>query len=324
MNVTEACSLLGIQVGASADEVKSAFKKMATKYHPDKNKEEGAEDYFKQINSAYQFLEKNGTNPPIFNDVASPFYNSGDHLAEELRRQMDEMFSQHNFINLSGPPIVVRKEIPFEISVLGGQIKVSYTRTVKCLACKDGKTKVKCPKCNGAGHRKYGTGSVAPADSRDLPCNGCMGSGFSEGGICTFCNGTHKKKASEEISVNIPPGVVEGARITLKSFGNYRAKDIYDNLVVVIGVQPSENGLTLSGADVISTVELSLLEALKGTKKDLCTIKGNKVLEFKPKIKHGDRIRVSGFGVPPNGAHIFVVSVNYPEDVSEVIKVLEK
>ncbi len=329
MNVHEACSLLGVQVGASVDDVKSAFKKMAAKYHPDRNKDEGAEDHFKQINSAYQFLEKNGTNPPIFNDVASPFYSSGDHLAEELRRQMSEVFFHQNFVNISGPPIIVRKEIPFETSVLGGQTEIVYTRTVKCSGCLDGKTKIKCPKCNGLGRRKYGIGpvtpdgSASPEDNRELPCNGCKGTGFATGAICGFCNGTSKKKTSESIWVTIPPGITEGARITLKGLGNYRAKDIYDNLIISIGVLPSDKGLTLSGADVISTVELSLLEALKGTKKELYTVKGNKVLEFKPKIRNGDRVRVSGFGVGQNGAHVFVVSVNYPEDVSEIINVLE-
>jgi DnaJ-class molecular chaperone len=151
-----------------------------------------------------------------------------------------------------------------------------------------------------------------------------MGTGVAGAGPCNICRGTSKKKHIETIPVTIKPGTVNGSRIQMKGLGNYLIRDMYGDLIIIINVKENADGLTLSGEDVISVVELSLLEALKGTKKSLRTIKGEKVLEFKPKIRNGDRIRVSGFGVPPNGAHIFVVNVTYPEDVSELIETLEK
>lgn len=323
MNVHEACNILGIPIGASESDVKAAFKKKAIEYHPDKNHSPGAEDKFKEINSAVQFLEKHGTVSPAFNDVKSPFYSVENDLAEELRRKMDEFFKPINHVNI-GMPLVVGIEIPFEEAISGAAKEIKYTRIVKCDVCKDGRSKGVCLKCNGTGKRKYGSGSVQAVDDRELPCNVCVGSGVAKMGICNTCQGTSKKKRSEKFTITIKPGTMNGTRIQIQGFGNYFIRDMYGDLIVEINVQANADGLTLSGEDVISVVELSLLEAFKGTKKSLRTIKGEKVLEFKPKIKNGDRVRVAGFGVPPNGAHVFIVNVNYPEDVSEIIEVLEK
>ena len=323
MNTHEACALLGVPIGASEFDVKTAFKKKAIEYHPDRNKSPDAEEKFKKINEAFQLLEKFGTNPPAFNDLKSPFYSTADHLAEELRRQMDEVFYRQ-VSNIPGPPIAIEVEIPFEMSIVGGRKDVSYSRLVKCFDCNNVNIKTVCIKCNGTGKRKYGSGVIQAADNRELPCNACKGTGHITSGVCQSCKGTLKKRVTETLSIYIPPGTESGTTLTFNGRGNYRTKEFYDGVAVMINVQPNENGLILDGNDVISTVELSLLEALQGTKKNLRTIKGDKILEFKPKIKNGDRIRVLGFGVPPNGSHIFIVSISYPEDVSELIEVLEK
>jgi molecular chaperone DnaJ len=216
-------------------------------------------------------------------------------------------------------PLVINIEIPFEIAISGGFQEVQYTRSIKCESCKNGKNKTSCLKCNGSGKRKYGV----QASDRELPCTHCTGTGFVLSGICNVCNGKSVKNTLAKINIKINPGTINGTKITLNGNGNNIIDNLYGDLVVVINVKASSEGLTLSGSDVISVVELTLLEALKGTKKSLRTIKGDKVLEFKPKIKNGDKIRVSGFGVPPNGAHIFTVSVVYPEDVSNLISVLD-
>jgi len=326
MNTHEACSLLGVQIGASDADVKAAFKRKAIEYHPDRNKAANAEDKFKEINAAFQFLEKYGTSQPSFNDIKSPFYSPADDFAEEIKRQMDDLFNKR--VTNQPSLIEINVEIPFELAVSGGKQDIKYVRLVKCQVCKNGKIKVTCQKCNGTGKRRYGAGSVVkPVNDRDingtnreLPCNGCVGSGMAQGGVCKICKGTSSVMFSETIQISIRPGSNTGTRQILRGMGNYRVievfdglikntKEIIDDLVVIITVKPSINGLTLVGDDVISTVELNLLEALQGTKKKLHTVRGEKILEFKPKIKNGDKIRVSGFGVSPNGAHIFIISV---------------
>lgn len=322
MNTYEACDLLEVPMGASNLEVKTAFKKKAIEYHPDRNKDPGAEETFKKINEAYQFLEKHGTNAPAYNDVKSPFYDPSSDFAEEIKRRMDEMFPKVK-VETINQPIVVNLYIPFNDAVLGCYKDVTYIRTVPCPTCKGGQVKVPCTKCNGSGKRKYGTGAVQASDSRELPCNACVGTGSISGARCPDCRGLSTKKIQETVPIRVPAGIQTGTRLKLSGEGNYNSKGSYDDLSVIANVLPSDKGLTLSGDDVISTVEISLLEALKGTRKSLSTVKGDKVLEFKPKLKNGDRIRVSGFGVPAKGSHIFIINVIYPDDVSELIRVLE-
>jgi molecular chaperone DnaJ len=323
MNIQEACCLLDIPTGAA--DVKAAFKKKAIQYHPDINKNSDADIKFKEINSAYQFLEKNGTNPPAFNDIKSPFYSTSEDLAEELRRRMDAVFTK----SVGRVPVTLVIDIPFEIAISGGVQEFKYSRIIKCDSCIQGKSKsgTKCQKCNGVGRRKYGTGAVQALNDRELLCNKCMGTGVISD-VCNNCQGTSKKKHLETVPITIRPGTMQGSKLKFKGLGNYVTgnlnQDFYDDLILSINVKDNVDGLIISGEDVISTVELSLLEALKGTKKSLRTIKGDKVLEFKPKIKNGDRVRVAGFGVPPNGAHVFVININYPENVTSLIETLEK
>lgn len=324
MNIQEACNVLGIRSGDSKEDAKKAFRKKAAEYHPDKNNNsKEAEEKFKEINSAYQLIDKHGTTAPPFT-VSSDLYDHSDHLAEELRRRMNNFFPGSNFgfgnpNQIRSEPIIVPVEVPFEMAVLGGKKDITYERTVKCESCTGGKVstnKKMCQKCGGHGHRKYGS------DDKELPCTTCNATGYiSNSEQCEFCKGSGTQNRVDTLRVTIPPGAQSGLRLILKGKGNYRSS-IYDNVIVVLSVLP-DHDMKLSGADVISVIELSLLEALQGTKKKLRTVKGEKTLAFKPKTKHRDTVRVAGFGVPPYGAHIVVVNVSYPEDVSDIIDILE-
>jgi molecular chaperone DnaJ len=327
MNTNQACELLGVPIGAAMDDVKKAFKKKAAEYHPDRNKAEDAEAKFKEVNEAYQLLEKHGTSPQDFGDVSSGMYSHGDHLADELRRRMSEIFGANGFSPFGSPrqvrgePIIIPVDVPFEMAVLGGKKDVTFERNIKCETCTGGKVaggnKQMCQKCGGHGKRKYGQ------DDKELPCTSCNATGYtSNESQCSDCSGTGIRKIVDTLRVNIPPGVESGLRLILKGKGHFRLGG-YDNVVVVIRVLP-DHDMQLSGVDVISVVELSLLEALQGTKKKLRTVKGDKTLVFKPKSRHRDTVRVSGFGVPPYGAHTFVINVTYPDNVDDLIEVLEK
>lgn len=332
MNIQEACQLLDVPIGSSTEDVKKAFKKKAMEYHPDRNKSEGAEAKFKKINEAYQLLEKHGTNPPDPRNVASEFYTHDAHFAEELRRHMHFAFNQQNgfqFFNnfhgnptrINSEPIVIHTEVPFEMSILGGKKEITFERTVVC-KCPTSDIKNTCPKCDGRGYRTYGQ------DDKELPCNTCKTSGFIND-VCPVCEGSGVKKIVDTLKVTIPPGVESGMRLVLNGRGNYiklpphiEQREMYGNVIVILHIL-ADHDMQRSGDDVIGVVELSLLEALKGTKKKIRTVKGEKTLSFKPKMKNKDTIRVSGFGVPPEGAHVVVVNVSYPDDVSGIIETLE-
>lgn len=320
MNIQDACNLLGIEPGASKEEAKKAFRKKAAEYHPDKNQSKDAEDRFKEINAAYQLIGKHGTTPQPFN-VSSEFYNHSEDFAEELRRRMNFHVNFGRPQYIKSEPIIISSEIPFDISVLGGIKEIIYERIVKCENCTDGKVssnKVICSKCGGRGHRKYGS------DDRELPCTTCSATGYIiSNSVCDKCQGSGTLKSVETLKVTIPPGVESGVRLILKGKGNYNPSfNIYDNVIVVISVIP-DHDMQLSGGDVISVIEINLLEALQGTKRKVRTVKGEKTLVIKPKTRHRDTIRVAGFGVPPMGGHTIVINVSYPDNVDNIIEVLK-
>lgn len=288
MNVQEACNLLGISIGASEEDVKKAFKKKAIEFHPDRNKEPGAEEKFKKVNEANQFLEKNGTieRPNHFN-------NANFSVEDILRQQMNSVFNMQAQRRKPNH-IFITVDIPFSTSVLGGHQDISYERTVKC------------NNCDGAGKVPQ---MVIGAEEPDTQCTNCKGSGTT--------------KLREHYAVAISPGFVNGTQMVIRGKGHWFKGAVYDDVVVRVKVVQDPE-MRLEGVNVISNVELTLLEALVGCKKEVRTIKGNKTLTLKPKTRNGDEIKVKGFGVPNHGSHIINVIVNYPDDVTKLVECLKE
>ena len=131
---------------------------------------------------------------------------------------------------------------------------------------------------------------------------------------CKACFGSGTIDEKERLTVSIPPGVLSGQKVRIRNKGEIALID-----VSVI----SDLEMMRSGNDVISIIKLSLLESLKGGKKQVRTVKGMKSLKIKPGVKNKETIRVSGYGVPPIGSHNFIVDISYPEDTSRLIEFLE-
>lgn len=134
-----------------------------------------------------------------------------------------------------------------------------------------------------------------------------------------------KTTIKENSKITFPPNSQNPIIIRGKGNGSeiYSFKDYVGHVLVSIQAKPDPD-MKLDNGDVISNIELTFLEALKGTKKQVRTVKGEKTLTFQPKTRNKDIVRVSGFGSPPNGAHIFIVDVKYPDNVSKIIELLEK
>lgn len=141
------------------------------------------------------------------------------------------------------------------------------------------------------------------------PCPDCKGK------RCDSCSQSGVKIENISETHQIPPGVDNYSVISFRvPFG-------IANCRVAVLPHPF---MTRNGPDVVSSVDISLLEALKGINKKVMTVKGEKSLKIKPGIKNKELVKVAGFGVPPYGNHVFVVNVNYPEDYSGLVAVLEK
>lgn len=317
MDVKTACEILCINVGASDDELEKAFKKMAVKYHPDKNKgnEKYAEDNFKKMNTAYQFLKQNGTQVRNYgfydqsnlNDIFADFFkntNNYGNFGSTFRRVQQDI------------PIKGTIELSFEESIIGCQKQVIFNR--KCI----------CNICNGTGKgdavhgicKKCNNKKTINVNGKDLPCTSCGGTGSLM--VCSNCSGTGVFVENKELSINIPAGVEDGIKIKLAQEGDYINKRHLDAIFSISVLNDEE--LFREENDVISYIDISLLEALKGCTKNVRTCYGYKNLKIKDNIKNSESVRVKGFGVGNKGFHIFKVNVKYPDDKESLIKFLEK
>lgn len=327
MTLNEAYSELGLQPGASPDEVKIAFRKMAAQWHPDKNKDPGAEDKFKRINLAKQTID----NPP---QDPQPFYESTNGF-RGIRVEFNTGGRQAAIKNYPAPIIDIN--LSFKESMVGTKKKVSYDRYVKCDMC-DGATTVKgngiCKTCNGQGGTMQQRGHIHVM----AVCNDCQGSGKEELS-CDKCNkeGVLKTNVTTEIELPIP--VEDGQIIKAANAGNFRGKiaasrgffskiqamDAYGDVILRIHVEKDPDmRLDETGENIESDVKISLLDALRGTTVKVNTIKGEMTLKVHPGTKNGLKMRMNGFGPGYIGSHIVNVNVDYPMDTERLVKLLEQ
>lgn len=327
-NSNEACKVLGVNPGASADEVKSAFRKLSKQLHPDVNKADDAEQKFKEINEAYQFIQKHGSNYTATKDNFS-WNTDWINIQDEFIKSVFVNFGQYNTINFKQTTInnnVIHGNIDltFNESILGVKKDVTYSRKVVCEKC-EGKcyistsTNEVCDNCNGAKEKDY--------HGRKQVCIACAGTGSMNKKIqCETClaKGTIRKDSS--VTLDIPPGTRGGQIYSVEYAGDYNISNInkWGPARFRINVAQHESIKRIDDNNLISEINLTLLEALKGVTKKVETVYGEKSLVIPPKRRHLDNVVAKGLGVKNLGDHYFILKVDYPDDVQPLIDMLEK
>lgn len=344
MNIEEACAVLGVNVNTPKDEVKKTFRKLAAKFHPD-NKDSGSEAQFKKINEANQVVESyhNGTYAPRGgghpngggggNWSSSFNVNFGGDGGFGFPFNIEEFFGggfgghrggqPGGNVNRSVGDIKVEVELSFAESVLGCKKDIAYDRNVKCGTCGGmGKQQKKavCKTCAGSGTVIARQGNVVVQRT----CHSCNGSRL-EWSPCGGCNSTGGVKGNVKNSVKIPAGVANGNVLRIEAGGHFAGvqpgMELYTNLFVQLKVQ-GDPELKLSGKNVVSTLNISLLEALQGTKKEVKTVQGQREIVVPPLSKNRDEVTIRGLGVPGSGNHNVVLEVSYPQNVEDLVRIL--
>jgi len=318
---------LGVDKKATAEEIKKAYRKLARKYHPDRNPDDKeAEARFKEISQAHDVLgdpEKRkqydtgagpfatGAGPgggfggfgnfdfdgSSMGDILSNLFGGGAGGPGSTRTQRQRQRAQR------GADLEAQVSISFDQAVAGAQVPLQVPMRAVCETChgtgaKPGTTPTVCPRCEGRGIETQGQGMF----SISQPCSLCGGSGTVIEDPCPTCHGTGAVRTIKRLRVNIPAGVRDGGRIRLPGKGEPGPNggppgDLY----LVVHVSPSPV-FTRKGDNFEVEVPLSIPEALRGAEVQVPTLDGTKTLRVGPGTKHGTVQRLRGEGPPKPGS----------------------
>ena len=340
-NGTDYYKVLGVERKASQDDIKKAYRKLARKYHPDTNKEAGAEDRFKQISEAYDTLsdpekrKKYDRSGSILGG-ANPFGSGAG--AAAARRPATSAASRTSSPASSTRPagaaartrpaaergrdLETTVSLSFDQAVEGAQVPVSVATHAACPTCRGtgaqpGTSPIVCPVCQGRGVESEGQGLF----SITRPCHNCGGSGTVIEHPCTTCQGQGRIRDLKKYKVNIPAGVKEGSRIRLAGKGEAGLRGgPPGDLFVVTRVDESPI-FRRKGENFEVEVPITVAEAIRGADVEVPTLHGTKKLRVPGGTKHGTVQRLRGEGPPALGArgrgdihYRFVIDV--PKDLS--------
>lgn len=309
MNLKEAYSILELSQTATPEEAKKKYRELTKKYHPDVNKENGAEDKFKKINEAYQVVSSGKSTD-----------RQDMHWQQPQSRQWSP-FGQRQVMRQASN-IEVSTTISFKDSVFGTKVEIKYQRGTKCQECDGSGEHVLnngCQKCGGRGQITGRRGNMIFSQT----CDKCYGRMQSE--PCKTCNSEGVLEGEASVGVTIPGGIQDSQMLRLQGMGNFAGSfgplEQYTDVYLRVKVTP-EKGLTLQGSDVVSSLEVPLIDALRGCTKTVKTVLGDKEITIKPQSRNRDEVVIPHLGVNRIGNHKVILDVTYPKDVGKLIDVL--
>jgi molecular chaperone DnaJ len=322
--------ILGLKKGATEAEIKSAFRKLAVKYHPDKNKgDKKAEDKFKEINEAYGILsdpDKKKKYDMFGHAGVDPNYNAGGAGGgfggfggygggaygaggfEDIFDIFGGMFgggtSQRRSRTgpLKGKDLQKTISITFEEAAFGTKKQLKINKVVECTECnatgaKKGTSPKSCPSCNGTGEVKNVQRTPFGQFASVGPCPDCRGTGKVVEDPCEVCNGAGRVKKSVTITVEIPAGVDNDSVISIREQGEpgYNGGPA-GNLYVVVNIKPHEM-FKRSGLDLWLEIPITFDQAALGGDLVVPTLKEKVSYKIPAGTQHGTTFRLKGKGI---------------------------
>ena len=317
--------ILGISKTADTAEIKKAYRKLAVKYHPDKNPgDKGAEEKFKELSQAYEVLsdpQKRSTYDQFGHDAFTRsargsagggmggFHDPFDIFSQVFGGSGGSIFEEFfgGGFNRSGSKSSARDgadlrydmEVDFEDAVYGGDKKISFTRLQSCSlcggnGCKPGTGKVTCSRCGGNGYISTNHAFLSMRQA----CPMCQSTGKIIEKPCSKCGGEGRVRAQKTIQIHIPPGVDTGSRLRVagegeSGIGGGQVGDLY----VVIHVRNHEV-FRRDGLDIMCEIPISFSTATLGGIIEVPTISGKAKLKIPEGTQNGTVLRIRGKGIP--------------------------
>lgn len=352
MNKKDYYEVLGVSKTATDEEIKRAFRKLAKQYHPDINKEPGAEEKFKEIGEAYavlsdankrrqydQFGHAAFENGGSGGGAGFQGFNMGDIDLEDI---LGDLFgggfrgfsgfggsSRTSSRPSKGEDIRVVLNLTFEEAAFGCEKDVKLNITSECSRCKGkgGFNEKTCRTCGGAGKVLEQSQTIFGYMQTQKTCPDCKGRGKTYETICDECHGKGVVEKVKTLTVTIPEGVDEGYQLRLSGKGNAGLNG-GPNGDVFLEFKIKEHPLfERDGADIYLEVPVTITDATLGCKKEIPTLYGNIILEIKAGTQNYTKLKIKGKGIKlPNsiskGNMYAVVNIIIPTKLDRKQKAL--
>lgn len=321
--------VLGLQKNTSPDEIKSQYRKLALKFHPDRNKSPDAAEHFKEISEAYAVLS---------DPEKKKIYDTYGHAGVDGRYSTEDIFkgSKVNFEDIfgsgfesifeslfgrggfrfggfdfgggfgrhRGSDFVYDTTITLEDALKGKREKIELPRLVECDSCQGtgctpGTSKRTCTVCNGHGQVRTTRSSGFSTFVTVQPCNTCKGQGAIIERPCSKCKGSGKQNTKKNFEFDIPPGIEDG-EYRIQGEGESVQDGINGDLIVRIKIKPHEK-FKRDGADLFYDANISMIDAALGKHLIVPTLEGTEKINVEAGSQPNTIIKLKGKGLPHQG-----------------------
>ena len=351
--------VLGVTKSASAEEIKKAYRKLAIKYHPDKNPgDKAAEDNFKEAAEAYEVLS-NAEKKQRYDHyghagvggASGGGYGGGGMNMEDIFSQFGDIFgggggspfdsffggqqSRGGRRVAKGTNLRIKVKLTLEEIANGTEKKIKVNKQISCKTCdgtgaKDRSSVSTCNTCGGSGAVRRVTNTILGQMQTTATCPTCNGSGQQITAKCNSCHGDGVVRGEETIAINIPAGVSDGMQLSMSGKGNAAPNGgIPGDLIILIEEIPHET-LKREGNNVVYDLHVSIIDAALGYSVEVPTIDGKAKIKIEPGTQSGKLLRLKGKGIPEvnsyhRGDEIIHVNIWTPKALSsEERSMLEK
>ncbi|MGP1375321.1 MAG: molecular chaperone DnaJ [Almyronema sp.] len=343
--------ILGVSRSADQDELKRAYRRLARKYHPDVNKEEGAEERFKEINRAYEVLSEPETRARYdrfgeagvsgagaagfqdfsdmggFADIFESFFSGFAGGAGQGTRRRGPV---------RGDDLRLDLKLDFEEAIFGGEKEIKISHLETCSNCsgsgaRPGTRPRTCSTCNGAGQVRRATRTPFGSFTQVSTCPTCNGTGEMVEEKCEVCGGSGQKQEAKKLKITVPAGVDNGTRLRVSGEGDAGRRngppgDLYVYLFVNEHAEFKRDGI-----NILSDLKISYLQAILGCRLDVDTVDGPVEVQIPAGTQPNTVLTLEKHGVPrlgnpvSRGDHLLTVLIEIPTKLkTEERELLEK
>ncbi len=304
--------ILGVSKDATDEEIRKAFRKLAFKCHPDHNREDGAEEQFKEVNEAYQVLSDpdkraaydrfgHGGAEGIFGRGFEGFGFGG--LGDIFDTVFGGMFTGTRSAPRQGADLHCQLTITFNEAASGCEKEINISRTENCSLCygtgaEPGTKPNQCPSCGGTGQVRRTQQTLFGRFVNTITCNQCHGEGRIITQPCSQCRGTGREKRQRNILIKVPAGVDDGSQMRLSGEGDAGTRGGPPGALYISLSVAEHEFFTRDGDDIRYELPVNFAQAALGVEIEVPTLNGRTMLKVPQGSQTGTVFRLKGKGFP--------------------------